>query len=108
MKKLLISILTIMLVVGISTVALADWSVTVNWTASPDAASEVLLLAGVEQTCPQAGSCVFTVPLLESQSVVVRSSNSQGGFVDYVAGNLLEESLPTPAGDAIIVITIIN
>jgi len=87
--------------------AIADWSVTVNWTPSPDAATEVLLMDGAEQTCPQAGTCSFAVPDLTGQAVVVRSSNIQGGFVDYAAGNLIQVDLPVPASGAVIVITII-
>jgi len=104
MKRIILSILLVVFTAGI---AFADWSVTVNWTPSPDAASEKLLMDGAEQTCPQAGTCAFSVPDLSNQAIVIRSSNTQGGYVDYAAGNLIEATLPTPASGAVIIITIV-
>ena len=104
MKKLLMAVLIVFAMV---TVAKADWSVTVNWTPSPDAVAEVLLMDGVQQTCPQSVTCNFTVPALNNQAIVIRSSNAQGAYVDYEAGNLIAASLPSPASGAVIIITIV-
>lgn len=103
MKKLLISLVIIIFWVSMAS---ADWSVTVNWTASPDAASEVLLLDTVEQSCAIA-TCTFTVVNLTGQVVVIRSFNSQEAYIDYEAGTLIQTDLPIPASNAIIIITII-
>ncbi len=66
--------------------ALADWSVTVTWTPSigPDLASESVLYDDAEQCSITAGdpaTCNFVLAELGG-SVVVRSYNTQGVFVD--------------------------
>jgi len=92
----------------IPVIAHADWSVTVNWTPSPDAATEILLLDNIQQNCPQPATCNFIVPALTNQAVVIRSANTQGGYVDYAAGNLSQTPIPQPASNSVIVITIVN
>ena len=104
MKKILMAV---MILFCTAALAQADWSVTVNWTPSPDAATESLLMDGAEQTCPQAGTCNFSVVELLNQAVVIRSANTQGGYVDYAAGNLTQTALPTPASGGVIIITIV-
>jgi hypothetical protein len=88
--------------------AVAAWTVTVNWTPSPNATSEILLVDTVEQVCEQTGTCTFDIPDLTNQAIIIRSFNVQGAFVNYAAGNLIEADPPSPASGAIIIITIVH
>lgn len=91
---------TLILVFGIllfAASASATCIVQVQWTPSPDAAREILMLDNAEKVCPNPGECEFVVSELEDQKIIIRSYNSQGNHVDSEPYTLAEENLPTRA-----------
>jgi hypothetical protein len=105
MKKLIMAILVILAMSG---VAMADWSVTVNWTRSvgPGLASEQVYLDTVSKctiTATAPTTCQFTVPSLTGQAVKIRSLNAQGGFNETAPVTL--SAAPAPATGVLINIT---
>jgi hypothetical protein len=88
--------------------AFASCMINATWTPSPNADKEVLLLDGVEQSCPEVGKCDFLIPEISGQEVVIRSFNTQGGYVDYEAKTLDQENLPSPATGITITIMCTN
>lgn len=100
---MLLVVMVLFLIMAPSAFA-AGWNVTVSWTPSDNAVSESLFVGVFEQACPQAGTCTFIVAVLTAQPVFVRSYNSQGRYVEYEVGTLIEADLPNPASDALIII----
>ena len=105
-------ILLACLIVGLmSSVAWADWSVTVTWTRSvgPHLDYEATLLDGsvqctVQETEPT--TCQFVVPTLAGQSVVIRSTNSQGAYSETAPISL--NAVPAPASGVMATITYVS
>jgi len=108
MKKLILAVFIFVFSVG---VACADWTVTVNWTHSPNAdlKNEKVFLDGVEQCdvlAADTATCPFVVTDLTGQVVTLQAFNSQDtGSAIYDAGTLL--AIPEPPSGAIITITVI-
>ena len=105
MKKLVLAIALIF----ISTVAFADWQVTVSgWTMStgPDLSYEDVLMDGVAQCSnilpADNKSCVFTITNKTNQAIVIRSYDSGANFADYALGNI--GSGPNPASGGTITV----
>jgi hypothetical protein len=110
MKKSMfkISLMAFLMLIVFVTGAMADWSVTVNWTRSvgPGLASEQVFLDTVSKctvTAPAPTTCQFTVPSLTGQSVKIRSLNAQGGFNETAP--VILSAAPAPATGVLINIT---
>lgn len=106
MKKIMTIMVVLCFFISVPFAIGAGWKVTAIWTPSPDAHSEILVVGGEQQECPQAGSCTFIVAELTGQRVIVRSLNSQGRGVEYEMSPLIEASLPNPASNGYWIISI--
>jgi hypothetical protein len=103
MKRLFI-VLAILL---IAAPAMADWSVTVTWTRSvgPNLDFEKVLYSGVDKCTVQETApttCNFVTSTLGG-SVVIRSTNSQGGFGDTAP--VVVAAQPVPATGVNVTVT---
>jgi hypothetical protein len=108
MKKVL---LTVLFVFCFTATAMADWSVTVNWTRSigPNLASEVVFLDAAEKCTVSATdptSCQFTVPDLIGQQIVIRSINTQGAYSETAP--VVLSAAPAPASGVLVNITYVS
>ena len=108
--KLIMAVLAIFL---FSTVAMADYSVTMTWTHSinADLKNEKAFMDGVEilecaVLAADPATCTFIITDLSGQAITMQAFNTQdvGGAI-YDVGTLLE--IPEPPTGAIFTITFI-
>jgi hypothetical protein len=108
MKKLLLGCLIVLLM---SSAALADWSITTTWTRSvgPGLDHEAVFL-DTTQKCSVIStgttSCQFNVPTLSNQLVFVRSFNAQGAYSDTAPITL--NAAPAAASNVMVNITYVS
>jgi len=105
-KKWLVLVLTLSV---IPTVCFADWTVTVNWTASkdPNLKNEVVNVGGDPKCTVAKGetaSCTFVLnTVIAALPVLILSVNTQGAYSEYEAGEIFP--IPAPASGGVIVVT---
>ena len=111
MKKLIMLLIVVLALLGcMAGPAVADWSITVNWTrsAGPGLASEAVLLDAATKCTINATdptTCNFTVPALTGQAVKIRSSNAQGAYSETAP--VILSAAPAPASGLLVNITYI-
>jgi hypothetical protein len=108
MRKLSVACLIVLLM---SSAALADWSITTTWTRSvgPNLASEEVRLDGavkctINATAPT--TCQFNVTAISGQHVTIRSINAQGSYSDTTPIALL--AVPAPATGVLVNVTYVS
>ena len=96
MKK----IICLLLLFGLPMLTFADWQVTVTWTRSvgPNLDYEEVFM-NAESKCrieeTDTTSCSWAVENLSNQEIKIKSTNTQGAWIEYNVGQLFE--VPTPA-----------
>jgi hypothetical protein len=102
MKKTIEFVLIIFAGLAFSSVAFADWAVTVTWTHSigPNLATEDCVMDGVVMktvAAIDAPTCTFNVTELKNQKIEIISKNIQGAQNGFTVGTLF--TAPAPASN---------
>ena len=107
MKRLVLALFGVFL---FSTVAMADWQVTVSgWTMSvgPDLAYEEVRMDGVSMCTnilpADSKSCAFVITTKSDQEISVRSFDSGANFADNIIGNIGSGPNPSSGGSITII-----